>query len=76
MSDAITDLAMRAMECASETAQRCRREASEYRQLGFGALASFCADNAKGAERWLVKAAAAYPAECDHKGKPAANDPR
>jgi hypothetical protein len=64
------DHAMAAMGCATETTERCRLLGSEYRQAGFHALADFYRDNAKAAERWLMKAAAAYPAEVDHKGRP------
>jgi hypothetical protein len=63
-----TDLAMRDMDCAIETIASSRRLASEYRQLGFRALADFHRDNANGAERWLLKAGKVYPRRCNSLG--------
>lgn len=64
------DLAMRDMECAIDVAATSRQLASLYRQAGFPALADFHRDNARGAERWLIKAGRAYPLRCDSTGKP------
>ena len=58
------DLAMRDMEVAIEEASICRLRASEYRQLGFHAYADELMSNAKGAEKWLIKAGRVYPARC------------
>ena len=41
--------------------------------MGFGALADFCLENARAAERWLVKAGRAYPHECDAAGRSVVN---
>ncbi len=64
----MVDLAMRDMDCAIEVAASSRLLASQYRQLGFRALADFHRDNAKAVERWLVKAGRAYPLRCDSLG--------
>ena len=64
------ELAMRDMDIAMETASACRERASELRQLGFGFVADEMIRNARGAERWLVNAAAAYPRRCSHDGRP------
>jgi hypothetical protein len=69
------DCAMRDMECAIEVAASSRLLASQYRQLGFHALADFHRDNAKGAERWLVKAGQVYPLRCDSLGHPIKDQP-
>lgn len=48
----------REIDEAMETASRCRLLSSQVRQLGlFDAYADWLRDNAKGAERWAVKAA-------------------
>lgn len=60
---------MRDMEAAIETASICRQRASECRQLGFRAYADWLLENAKGAERWLLKAGKVYPAQCSADGK-------
>jgi hypothetical protein len=70
-----TDLAMRDMNCAIATIASARQLASEYRQLGFHALADFHRENAIGAERWLVKAGKVYPLRCDSLGH-AIQEPR
>ena len=62
------DIAMRDMEAAIYEASECRRTASEARQAGFLALAEHLSANAKGAEKWLVKAGRAYPSRCDACG--------
>lgn len=59
-----SDLAMRDMEAAIEEAAICRVRASQYRQMGFHAYADFLTQNAKGAEKWLIKAGKAYPNRC------------
>ncbi len=58
------DQAIRDMDAASETIAACRLDASRYRQMGLGVLAGWCLANAKAAERWLVRAAKAYPERC------------
>jgi hypothetical protein len=62
------DLALRDMEAAMDTIAASRRAASEYRQMGFKALADYHRDNANGAERWLLRAAKAYPKRVNHLG--------
>ena len=63
------DLAMRDMEAAIEEISACRLEAAQYRQLGmFDAYVTELLRNAKGAERWLLKAGKAYPRRCDSAG--------
>ena len=62
------DLAMRDMEAAIEEIAACRLSASKYRQAGFVAYADWLSQNAKAAERWLVKAGQAYPRRCDAFG--------
>lgn len=73
MSD---DLAMRDMEVAIETVSLCRLRASQWRQLGFHVYADWLLDNAKGAEKWLVKAGNAYPDRCNSNGMRVRNDDR
>lgn len=55
---------MRDMEAAIETISYCRRMASEYRQLGFLALADYHKTNATAAEKWLIHAGKIYPQRC------------
>lgn len=62
------DLAMRDMEAAIHEASICRLRASEYRQLGFRAYADWLQNNARNAEKWLIKAGKHYPARCDAQG--------
>lgn len=64
------DLAMRDMEACIYTIAISRRLASEYRQLGLKRLSEHLKDNARAAEKWLVKAGRSYPLRCDSKGKP------
>lgn len=63
------DDAMRDMEAAAHEVSECRRKASEARQAGFHNYAAFLLANAKGAEKWLVKAGAGYPNRCDAQGR-------
>lgn len=58
------DLAMRDMDVAIETITESRLAASKYRQLGFLALSDWHRDNARGAEKWLIRAGKLYPARC------------
>jgi hypothetical protein len=55
---------MRDMEVAIETIAHSRLWSSRYRQMGFGVLADFHKENARNAEKWLVKASQVYPARC------------
>lgn len=64
-----TDLAMRDMEVAIEEAAACRLRASQYKQLGFHAYTDWLLSNARGAERWLVRAGKVYPARCGADGR-------
>lgn len=63
-----TDLALRDMDVAMNTISASRLAASQYRQAGFHALADHHRDNANGAERWLLKAAKAYPNRLSAQG--------
>jgi hypothetical protein len=60
---------MRDMDVAIETIANCRLHASRYRQMGFIWYADWLLENARNAERWLVKAGKVYPARCDSQGK-------
>ena len=63
------DEAMRDMDAAIHEASECRRKASEMKQSGFTAYAEFLFENAKSAEKWLLKAGQAYPSRCGASGK-------
>lgn len=63
------DRTLRDMDAAANTIAMSRLVASQYRQMGFKALASFHIENARGAERWLRKAAKVYPLRCASAGR-------
>jgi hypothetical protein len=44
-------------EVAADVMGDSRLWASRYKQMGFAALSDFHRDNAKAAERWMIKAA-------------------
>ena len=66
---------MRDMEVAMETISNCRLAASQYRQMAtasngsriaisLNTYADWLTNNAKEAEKWLVKAGKVYPNRC------------
>jgi hypothetical protein len=59
-----SDRAMAAMECAIQTIEASRLQASHLRQIGYTDLAKYYVNNAKAAERWLLQAGKFYPDEC------------